>query len=100
MNTQFKHQKHEMEKELRLRDQWVKKMMFEKIRTQGVSIIVPMMKPPLVIKDACDLELEMTPQKIAFDHEDIDPVTKKPVELKNVKLSDFVATKYGVKLDT
>jgi hypothetical protein len=55
-----------------------------------------MLKPPLVIKDAFDLELEMTPQKIAFDHTDINPVTKKPVELKNVKLSDFIATKYGV----
>jgi hypothetical protein len=55
-----------------------------------------MLKPPLVIKDACDLELEMTPQKIAFDHSDIDPVTKKPVELKNVKLSDFIATKFDI----
>jgi hypothetical protein len=59
-----------------------------------------MLKPPLVIKDACDLELEMTPQKIVFDHTDFDPVTKKPVELKNVKLSDFIATKYDVLLDT
>lgn len=79
-----------------MRDQWVKTIIFEKIRAQGVSIIVPMLKPPLVIKDACDLELEMTPQKIAFDHSDIDPVTKKPVELKNVKLSDFIATKFDI----
>ena len=79
-----------------MRDQWVKTMIFEKIRAQGVSIIVPMLKPPLVIKDAFDLELEMTPQKIAFDHTDINPVTKKPVELKNVKLSDFIATKFDV----
>ena len=42
----------------------------------------------------------MTPQKIVFDHSDIDPVTKRPVEHKNVKLSDFIATKFDITIDT